>query len=89
MSAARGESEARGVPSLRAPLRVPLRAAASKSIGPPGFASRVAARPVRSRLALLKDIIVRGVETDSTEIEDLLCEHPGAAQVAVVGAPDP
>jgi non-ribosomal peptide synthetase component E (peptide arylation enzyme) len=38
----------------------------------------------------LKDIIIRGGENISVkEIEDLLSEHPGVAEVAVVGMPDP
>ena len=38
----------------------------------------------------LKDIIIRGGENiSSKEIEDLLCEHPAVAYVAVVAAPDP
>ncbi|MHC1563620.1 AMP-binding protein [Actinomycetospora sp. C-140] len=37
-----------------------------------------------------KDIIIRGGENISAkEIEDLLFEHPGVADVAIVGAPDP
>ena len=37
-----------------------------------------------------KDIIIRGGENLSAiEIEDVLQEHPGVAQVAVVGMPDP
>jgi non-ribosomal peptide synthetase component E (peptide arylation enzyme) len=37
----------------------------------------------------LKDIIIRGGENVSVkEIEDLLSEHPGIAEVAVVGMPD-
>ena len=38
----------------------------------------------------LKDVIIRGGENISVkEIEDLLSEHPGVADVAVVGMPDP
>jgi cyclohexanecarboxylate-CoA ligase len=38
----------------------------------------------------LKDIIIRGGENISVkEIEDLLSEHPGVADVAIVGMPDP
>lgn len=38
----------------------------------------------------IKDIIVRGGENISAkEIEDLLFEHPGVAEIAIVGMPDP
>jgi fatty-acyl-CoA synthase len=38
----------------------------------------------------LKDIIIRGGENiHALEIEQLLAEHPGVAEVAVIGIPDP
>ena len=38
----------------------------------------------------LKDIIIRGGENiHALEIEQLLADHPGVAEVAVIGVPDP
>jgi len=38
----------------------------------------------------MKDIVVRGGENISAkEVEDYLAEHPGIAEVAIVGVPDP
>lgn len=38
----------------------------------------------------LKDIIIRGGENiHALEIEQLLADHPGVAEIAVIGMPDP
>ena len=36
-----------------------------------------------------KDVIIRNGENIAKEIEDILIDHPGIAEIAVVGLPDP